>query len=299
MRFYNCLLLGLLALTACAGDGLNAAPSLPAAGNVSVFKPLYNGKDLSGWHIKDSQTRLWKANGEILLCTKGERGENGGGWLTTDREYGDFILQLEWKIPANGNSGVGLRYPKDGEPAHEGMEIQILDDTSPENAHRPPEELTGSLFAEQAPIRKADLPVGRWNKMEITCKGPWLTVVTNRVETLKINLDDLKILHGHHRQYKPVCDRPRKGFIGLQGDRGMPVEFRHILIKELYAGCSAAGRANCVAVNGPSDTELVYIWLELVEPFLCQTCAAPLAGYQPRLFDHVSGYFFRAEHARA
>ena len=91
MRFPTFLILSLLTLTAHAADG---------------FKPLYNGKDLSGWHVKDSKFQNWMANGEILLCKKGEIGiTNGNGWLTTDKEYGDFVLQLEWKIPANGNTG--------------------------------------------------------------------------------------------------------------------------------------------------------------------------------------------------
>ena len=219
MRFHTLLLLSLLTLTAHAADG---------------FKPLYNGKDLTGWHVKDSKFQNWNAKGEILLCKKGEIGiTNGNGWLTTDKEYGDFVLQLEWKIPANGNTGVAIRFPKDGEPAHEGMEIQMLDDASPDNAKRPLEERSGSLYVEVAPLRKTDKPVGEWNKTEITCRGSMLTVTNNGVETLKLNLDDIKILHGHHTQYKPVSQRPRKGFIGLQGDRGMEVEFRNILIKEL------------------------------------------------------------------
>ena len=205
----------------------------PAAHADPGFRPLYNGTDLAGWHAKDGKIQLWHANGDILLCEKGEIGEKGGGWLTTDREYSDFVLRLEWKIPPDGNSGVGLRYPRDGEPAHEGMEIQILDDASPANASRPSGELSGSLFIEQAPATKADKPVGQWNAMEITCQGAHLTVRTNGVETLNVNLDNLTVLHGHHRQYKPVSERPRRGFIGLQGDRGVEVEFRNIRIKEL------------------------------------------------------------------
>ncbi|MES1166618.1 MAG: DUF1080 domain-containing protein, partial [Pseudomonadota bacterium] len=191
------------------------------------------GRDLAGWHVKDelNHANVWQADGEILRVKKGAKGD--GGWLTTDKQYGDFILRLEWKIPHNGNTGVGFRYPAEGEPAHEGMEIQILDDASPGNAGRPPEELTGSLYVEEAPLRKADKPVGEWNTMEITCRGSSLVVVTNGVETLRLNLDKLTVLHGHHRQYKPVSERAHQGFIGLQGDRGEPVEFRHILIKEL------------------------------------------------------------------
>ncbi len=218
MRLLAPVVVGFCALTAIAADD---------------FKPLYNGTDLAGWHVKDAVdgVMVWKANGGTLLCEKGPKEK--GGWLTTDKEYGDFVLRLEWRIPKNGNSGVGLRYPKDGEPAHEGMEIQILDDASPDNAQRPPEELSGSLYVEQAPLHKADRPVGEWNQMEITCRGSSLTVRTNGVETLNLDLAQLTVLHGHHRQYKPVSQRPRRGSVGLQGDRGEGVEFRNILIKEL------------------------------------------------------------------
>ena len=217
MRYLSCVLYAsLLVLTGCASRG---------------FKPLYNGKDLSGWHAKDATVMLWKADGEILRCEKGEKGT--GGWLTTDQEYQNFVLRLEWRIPKNGNSGVGLRYPAVGGPAHEGMEIQILDDASPVNATRPPEELNGSLYLEVAPSRKADRPVGQWNSMEITCRGSLLVVVTNGTETQRIKLEELKILHGQHRQYKPVSERPRKGFVGLQGDRGELAEFRNLRIRPL------------------------------------------------------------------
>ncbi len=216
VRLDHLMLLSLLTFTAHAGD---------------AFTPLYNGKDLTGWYVKDSKVNQWKANGEILLSEKGEIG--AGGWLTTEKEYGDFVLKLEWKIPTHGNTGVGFRFPSEGEPAHEGMEIQILDDASPENAKRPPEERSGSLYVEEAPLRKADKPVGEWNAMEITCKGTWLTVKTNGVETLHLDLARLTVLHGHHRQYKPVSERALKGHIGLQGDRGEAVEFRNIRIKEL------------------------------------------------------------------
>ncbi|HEY5078617.1 MAG TPA: DUF1080 domain-containing protein, partial [Opitutaceae bacterium] len=143
MRIPASLLLAVLPLSVHAGDG---------------FTALHDGRDLAGWHAKDGRIDLWRPEGEILACEKGEKGANGGGWLTTDREYGDFVLRLEWKITANGNSGVGLRYPANGEPAHEGMEIQILDDASPENSQRPPEELSGGIYAEKAPLRNADRP---------------------------------------------------------------------------------------------------------------------------------------------
>lgn len=67
-----------------------------------------------------------------------------------------------------------------------------------------------------------------------TDAGGWLTTdQTNGVETLRLNLDNVTVLHGHHRQYQPVRESARRGHLGLQGDRGEPVEFRNLMIKEL------------------------------------------------------------------
>src|SRR5437879_1665147 len=109
------LILGALALI---GSGV------VAAAQARGWVPLYNGRDLSGWHAKDGKPEAWHTEGNLLVCQGA-----GGGWLTSDRQYGDFELRLDYRIPKGGNSGVGIRYPAQGDPAHEGMEIQILDDS--------------------------------------------------------------------------------------------------------------------------------------------------------------------------
>src|SRR5687767_1939312 len=105
----------LLALLLAAGAAAEAG-----------FVKLYNGTDLGGWHVEKGKIEAWKANGELISCVA-----PGGGYLATDKEYGDFELRLEYRIGPAGNSGVGLRFPKGGWPSTDAMEIQILDDTSP------------------------------------------------------------------------------------------------------------------------------------------------------------------------
>src|SRR5262245_6395373 len=58
------------------------------------FEPLYNGKDLAGWSVKDGKIDAWKADGELLSCVGEE-----GGWLKTNKTYSDFVLKLEYRIP--------------------------------------------------------------------------------------------------------------------------------------------------------------------------------------------------------
>src|SRR5437870_1920976 len=65
------------------------------------FVALYDGKDLSGWEVQDGRIEAWKADGEILSCVA-----EGGGWLRTTKQYSDFILKVDYRIPPGGNSGV-------------------------------------------------------------------------------------------------------------------------------------------------------------------------------------------------
>src|SRR5262249_24528370 len=185
---------------------------------------LYDGKDLTGWHVRGGRAGAWKANGEILACSGG-----GGGWLTTDRQYADFELELEWKIAPGGNSGVRIRYPAQGDPAHAGMEIQILDDSAPEYRNLVAAQYTAGIYYQVPPKARPAKPPGEWNRYVIRCKGPQITIWLNGVEIQNVNVERETKGEGGH---SPLSARPRKGFIGLQSHTGR-VEFRNIEIKEL------------------------------------------------------------------
>src|SRR5262245_13350515 len=104
-----------LALTGALADEASKPPE--------GFTSLLNGKDLDGWKVHGGKTESWGADMGVLFVNGG-----GGGWLMTEKEFGDFELRLDFKVPKGGNSGVALRAPMKGNPAYEGMEIQILDD---------------------------------------------------------------------------------------------------------------------------------------------------------------------------
>ena len=188
------------------------------------FVPLYNGKDLTGWHAKDGRLDVWKAKGEILSCSGG-----GGGWLTTDREFSDFELRVEWKIAAGGNSGIGIRYPAKGDPAHAGMEIQILDDDAPDYKNLQAAQYTGGVYYQVPPKAKPAKAPGEWNRYVIRCQGPRIRIWLNGVEIQNVNVEEQTKGEGGHL---PLSQRPRNGYVGLQSHTG-PVEFRNIEIREL------------------------------------------------------------------
>jgi len=178
------------------------------------FVPLFNGKDLTGWHVMG--TKAWVVEDGVLVCT----GE-GGGWLRSDQQYEDFILRLEYKISKGGNSGIFIRASERGNPAYTGMEVQILDSYG----RKPTTSTAGAIYGAVAPSKEASKPAGEWNEVEITCKGPIVIVVLNGEKIVETNMDEHPRLKG----------RLRKGYIGLQ-NHGSRVEFRNIRIKVLKEG---------------------------------------------------------------
>jgi hypothetical protein len=189
------------------------------------FVPLFNGKDLSGWAVHDGKMDAWGAEDGLLFVKGG-----GGGWLMTEREYGDFVLRLEFKLPKGGNSGVALRAPREGNPAYAGMEIQLLDDPWYKDRENyksgiRPVQLTGAIYDVVAPSKDATKPAGEWNTMRITAKGRRITVELNGVKTVDADLDEQKA----HFERHPGLLR-EKGHLGLQSHDGR-VEFRNLLVK--------------------------------------------------------------------
>jgi Domain of Unknown Function (DUF1080)/FKBP-type peptidyl-prolyl cis-trans isomerase len=190
------------------------------------FVPLYNGKNLEGWTDQNGSITAWEANGPLVSCVK-----PGGGWLRTTKMYSDFVLRVDYRIPPEGNSGVGLRFPPAGDPAHVGMEIQILDDDAQmyKDMHLVPAQHTGGIYY-QAPAKQgAAKPANQWNSYEITCLGPHVKIVLNGQVVNDANVDQFTKGAGGH---KALSERPKIGYVGLQSHESK-VDFRNIEIKDL------------------------------------------------------------------
>jgi hypothetical protein len=192
-------------------------------GDDTSFKgALFSGSDLNGWQEVGTTKRTWNAEDGILYTT----GE-GGGWIATEQEYADFKLSLEFRLPPGGNSGVFLRAPLKGNPAYAGMEFQVLDDYADEYKELKSWQYTASLYGLQAPSSRQTKPAGKWQKMEITCIGPYITVDLNGITVNEVNLID----YMRHVESHPGIKR-RKGVIGLQ-NHSTKVEYRNIYLEEL------------------------------------------------------------------
>ena len=211
----------------CLVLALSAWPCRATADEAPAgFHALFNGKNLDGWKVYSGRSSAWGAD-HGLIYTTGE----GGGWLMTEKQYNNFEIRLEYKVPVAGNSGVALRSPLNGDPAYSGMEIQILDDPWYKNSknynHIRRVQLTGSIYGVVPPSTEAVKPAGQWNSMDITANGPHITVVLNGTKIVDANLERFK----NHAKEHPGLLR-KTGHLGLQSHTNR-VEFRHIYVKEL------------------------------------------------------------------
>jgi hypothetical protein len=205
-----------------------ALSSFAAAQPPEGFVPLFNGKDLDGWKAT-GDPKVWGAEDGVLYVAGG-----GGGWLLTEKDYANFELRLEYKMPKMGNSGVGLRTPLPGQqpkgkgwdPAYIGMEIQLLDDANWKGLAE--WQHTGSIY-NVVPAKKVNSkPFGEWNTMRIVAKGKQILVEQNGEELVSANLADFV---KEHAERHPGILR-ETGKIGLQS-YNFRVEFKNIYVKTL------------------------------------------------------------------
>ncbi|HVV02200.1 MAG TPA: DUF1080 domain-containing protein [Verrucomicrobiae bacterium] len=201
--------------------------SVSAANTVEKgFTSLFDGSTLNGWTLKDPKGAGYGVTNGTIYCATG-----GGGNLLTEKDFGDFILRLQYKLQPGGNNGIGIRAPLDeGDVAYSGMEIQVLDDKAPKHAHIKPWQFNGSIY-NVVPAKNGTPKIGEWNDYEITARGRHIKVVLNGRTIVNANLNDV---HDEATiQKHPGIFRAR-GHIGFLGHNDF-VQFRNIRIKELPA----------------------------------------------------------------
>jgi hypothetical protein len=198
------------------------------------FTALFNGRNLSGWKglVKDpparakmspkqlrtaqaqadkSQRKHWRVEkGTIVFDGKGDN-------LCTLKDYGDFEMLVDWKIPPKGDSGIYLR----GSP-----QVQIWETNSP--GQFDPRDGSGGLYNNaknpRHPLVFADKPVGEWNRFRIVMVGDKVHVFLNG--RLVVNNTTLE------NYWEPDNPIYSTGQIELQ-NHGGPLWFKNIYIREI------------------------------------------------------------------
>jgi len=177
------------------------------------FKPLFTGRDLTGWRTTEVNKSRWKVTPDKLVVNPWSKGQTGSD-LVSDRQFKNFTLRFDYLIHEGGNSGVYLR------GRHE---IQLLDDDGAKDLSS---VSNGAIFNQVAPAVYASRPGGAWQTMEITIIGHEITVILNS-----------KKIHDRVPCSKPTAkpldsNMNAPGPLMLQGRLG-DVKFRNMRLKEL------------------------------------------------------------------
>lgn len=176
-------------------------------------KSLFNGENLEGWTIYG--TEKWYVEDGLLICESGP--DKGYGYLSTNDNYKNYILELEFKQEADGNSGVFIRSTVDGTTVS-GWQVEIA----------PPGKHTGGVYESYGrnwlikpdPKKDKALKMGEWNKMKIKVDGDKLTSWLNGTEMITLNDEIIGAGEG-------------AVLLQIHDGGGIKVKWRNIKIKEL------------------------------------------------------------------
>jgi hypothetical protein len=187
----------------------------------ATFTSIFNGRDFTGWKGPVDEYEIVDG---ALRCRPGK-----GGTIYTEREFGDFTVRLEFRLPPGGNNGLAIRYPGGGDAAYAGMcELQVLDDGAPQYAALDARQYHGSIYGMVAAARGYQRPVGEWNYEQVTVRGSRVVVELNG--TRIVDADVSAVTSFLADTPHPGKDRTR-GHFGFAGHND-PVEYRAVSIRE-------------------------------------------------------------------
>jgi sugar phosphate isomerase/epimerase len=201
--------------------------------SVEYFNKVASSLKPTGWQdliANDLSNCTYKAGSWAM--EEGVLTRKGGGDIWTKEKYGDFIIDLEFKVAKGANSGVFVRTGDINNCVQTGIEVQIHDTTNGTARGS-----CGAIYDCLAPTKNMVRPAEQWNHYTITCKANKIYVVFNGEQVIDMDLDLWTEPHknpdGTTNKFNTAYkDMPRLGHIGFQ-DHGDAVWLRNIKIKPL------------------------------------------------------------------
>jgi hypothetical protein len=208
--------------------------SLSWVAQAQQWTVLFDGKltgQLRGYNMKGFPSNNWVVDGDTLKTIPGQ-----GLDLISADSYGDFDLELEWKVAPGANSGVIYRVAETNGPTYStGPEMQVLDDARHPDGKNP-KTTAGALYALIAPGKNKKLnPAGEWNKVRLMIAGNHVEHWLNGEKIVEYEWGSPKIMAlVKLSKFKdmPGFMRQPEGHIALQHHND-EVWFRNIRIRRL------------------------------------------------------------------
>ena len=160
------------------------------ADDADGFRPLFNGKDLTGWVLVTQPHQTWSVKENMLVCTGKPIGE-----IRTDRMYQNFIMEVEWRhLVPKGNAGIFVwadDITSKGVPFHRGIEVQVLENAYGQSQHH---TTHGDIFpihgatmvpvngrggGRAFPTENRSKPSPEWHHYRIECKERKISLTVN------------------------------------------------------------------------------------------------------------------------
>lgn len=193
---------------------------------------LFNGRDHAGWKCNNGEAIQTPVEEGALLPFK-----SGGYIIIHEKQFGDYVFKcdVKWEVE-HCNSGIFFRVEDPENPVHTGFEVQVM------GGDKTGKHEFGAIYDLVASTENAGNKTGEWNTVEITCRGPKISVKVNGRDVCAMNCDEFDRpgycpdgeKHKYQLNGKPraVKDYSRRGYLGFQ-DHGQKVWYKNVKVREL------------------------------------------------------------------
>ena len=230
-------LLSLAALVTFAGCASSVGSADGVAPSQDGWVDLFDGASLDGWHgyARADVPAAWSVESGVLVLTPGT---DDGGDLVAPGTYGDFELEVEWRIAECGNSGLFYRGAEaaDLSPIYRtAIEMQVLDNCHPDGQY--PSHQNGALYDLYTPTADPTRP-GDWNTSRVVADGADIEHWVNGERVVEAEQGaaewDARLAVSKFRDAEtfPGYGTRRSGVVGIQ-DHGDRLEVRAVRIRTL------------------------------------------------------------------
>ena len=209
-----------------------ASASVNSSAKATGWHSLFDGKTQAGWRVykSASQSQGWTVRDGVLM-----KSGPTDDIITTD-QFGDFELELEWKLSSRGNAGLFYRGTEEYEKVYwSAPEYQLLDDAGHRDGRNPLTSAGAAYALYPAPGGHVK-PANEWNSTRIVVRGAHVEHWLNGTKLLEYELWspdwEAKVKASKFVDW-PKYGRARRGHIAIQGDHEGELALRNIRIREL------------------------------------------------------------------
>jgi hypothetical protein len=193
-----------------------AALALCAACAAAAPRPLFNGRDLTGWVQHGPNPSFSAAQGELRISGQGQ----APNWIHSRAEFEDFRLTFDYKLAQWTEAAVILRAPATDRPQHAGLTLVLAHDFH----NQCTAWVSGALAGVLPPRAMLPVSFSAWHQVAIELRG----------RTFKASIDGALVQEVNLDEHEPLRHRLRRGVIGFP-DLGHAYALRNLSIEDLGA----------------------------------------------------------------